>query len=96
MITASTLILGTKQIVHMVFENENKTLNLTIDNGNLPEISDSTLFRSDIRIFIGKKDVTSTVFSDQMNTGHDVVQGTVTNVAKAMRWLTLTSWGFAQ
>ena len=103
MISATTMQFGNTidnsppaQHVNVVFDNGPKMLSLSMDNsgGNM-----TTIARADIRLLFsdplegGVQDVTSTVFGGGKT---DIVRGTIENMDRAMKWLQMSSWGFAR
>lgn len=86
MIEATMMQLGEKRQANFTIINGRKELSVCVDNG--PMARTAKLFRSDIRCFTGKKDVTDRVFKCEE---HEVVRGTVENMAIAMNWLQLSS-----
>ena len=94
MISATTMEFGNNKHVNVVFDNGQKMISLSCDNGvggGLVRLS-----RSDIRLLRcdplegGVKDVTSLVFGGDEE---DKVIATVEAMAKAINWLSQTQWG---
>ena len=73
--------------VNVCFEHGEKTLSLELDNicGRMERLG-----RSDIRLLVGKEDVTGTVFECSDN---DIVHATIENFERALRWLNRVEWG---
>lgn len=97
MISANWMELGGgAKHTNVVFDNGPKMVSLSIDNsgGRMKSMA-----RADIRLLFsdplegGVEDVTSTVFG---GSDGEVVRGTIENMDRAMKWLQLARWGFAQ
>ena len=88
MIEATTMQFGEKRQANFSIRNGRKELSVCVDNG--PRAVNEKMWRSDIRCFNGKKDVTGEVFGCSE---HEVVRGCVETMAKAMNWLQLKPWG---
>ena len=89
MIEATMTQFGEKRQANFTITNGRKELSVCVDNG--PMARTEKLFRADIRCFIGAKDVTGHVFKCEE---HEVVRGTVENMATAMNWLQLSGTPF--
>ena len=85
MIEATTMQIGEKRQANFTIRNGRKELSVCVDNG--PRAVNEKMWRSDIRCFIGNKDVTSHVFKCGE---HEVVRGNVETMATAMNWLQLS------
>ena len=89
MIEASTMEYGDKRMANVTLTNGRKELSITVDNGPLARTE--KLYRGDIRVFVGKKDVTSEVFNCRSS---EVVRANVDSLSKAVMWLQRSEWGF--
>ena len=103
MITATTMTLGSpvgtdnlSKHANFVIHNGSKMVSVSVDNsgGKMTHMA-----RADIRLLFtdplagGVKDVTSEVFGGRE---YDIVQGTMENMDRAMKWLQRARWGFVQ
>jgi hypothetical protein len=86
MIEASMTQYGGKMMANFTFTNGKKELSLTVDNGPMGE--SDMLHRADIRCFSHGNDITGKLFGVM---DHDVINGDVGNMAKAMNWLQLST-----
>jgi hypothetical protein len=70
------------------FHNGEKLVSLALNNsgGRMKKLG-----RGDVRLFVGKEDVTETVFV--ADSEKHIVHASVDNFMKAMRWLQKTEWG---
>ena len=89
MIEASTMEYGDKRMANVTLTNGRKELSITVDNGPLARTE--KLYRGDIRLFVGKKDVTNDVFNCRSS---EVVRANVDSLSKAVMWLQRSEWGF--
>jgi hypothetical protein len=73
------------------FHNGDKLVSLACNNsgGRMKNLS-----RCDIRLFVGKDDVTETVFVDDSE--KHIVHASMDNFEKAMMWLRRTNWGLSR
>jgi hypothetical protein len=74
--------------VNVCFENGDKTLSLALDNscGRMEKLG-----RADIRLLVGSKDVTDSIFKADPAGSH--VHASIENFETAMRWLNRAEWG---
>ena len=107
MITATTTTFGHRagmaspaQHANFVIHNGAKMISVSVDNSGGAMHS---MARADIRLLFSNntagiesrpavEDVTSNVFG---GSDSDIVRGTVQNMDKAMKWLQMARWGFA-
>ena len=97
MISATTMAFDKKVHTNVVFDNGSKMISLSLDNGVGGGLSRQS--RGDLRLLFtdplegGVKDVTSTVF---LGANERQVPANVENMDRAMKWLQMSSWGFAR
>lgn len=88
MIEASTMTFGDKRAANVTLSNGRKELSITVDNGPLARTE--KLYRGDIRLFVGKKDVTADVFNCRST---EVIRADAYSFSKAAMWLQRAEWG---